>query len=379
MGNKPMTKILVIEDEAILRGEIGEWLTFEGYDVIGAEDGLVGVEAASRDLPDLIICDITMPRLDGYGVLLEMRANSTTAHIPFILVTARASHEDIRQGMALGADDYITKPFSRMELLQAVQARLGKKAAQESYYERQVGQLQKALTQEHEERLLKAKLVAMFSHDFRNQITVVLSSNALLRKYTDRLDEDRRQELINRIDRAARLLMQMLDDMLIVAEMETGYFAPQKEPLSVARFLQDIIAEFQTIFGEKHQLHFESNFDDTVMADARLLRQIAANLISNAIKYSPRGGEVRISLGYQGGQCILSVQDHGIGISEADQARLFDAFQRGENVGAITGTGLGLAIVKQAVDLQGGTIRFESQIGVGTTVVVALPCTLPEI
>src|SRR5260221_10488792 len=119
-----MTKILVIEDEAILRGEVAEWLTFEGYDVISAGDGVAGVECAFRDLPDLIISDITMPRLDGYGVLLEMHANAATAHIPFILVTARASHDDIRQGMALGADDYITKPFSRLELLQAVQARL---------------------------------------------------------------------------------------------------------------------------------------------------------------------------------------------------------------------------------------------------------------
>src|SRR5476651_644800 len=107
MEDKPMTKLLLIEDEAILRGEVAEWLTFEGYDVISAEDGVVGVEYATRDLPDLIISDITMPRLDGYGVLLEMHSNSATAHIPFILVTARASHDDIRHGMDMGADDYI--------------------------------------------------------------------------------------------------------------------------------------------------------------------------------------------------------------------------------------------------------------------------------
>src|SRR5258708_24986535 len=108
MEDTAMTKILLIEHEAILRGEVAEWLTFEGYEVISAEDGVVGVEYATRDLPDLIVSDITMPRLDGYGVLLEMHANIATAHIPFILVTARASHEDIRHGMALGQHDYIT-------------------------------------------------------------------------------------------------------------------------------------------------------------------------------------------------------------------------------------------------------------------------------
>jgi two-component system sensor histidine kinase/response regulator len=372
-----MTKILLIEDEAILRGEVAEWLTFESYDVIEAEDGLVGVESASRELPDLIISDITMPRLDGYGVLLAMRSNLNTARIPFILVTARASHEDIRQGMALGADDYITKPFSRLELLHAVQTRLEKKAAQEQHYEQHLEQLQQALTHEHDERLLKAKLVAMFSHDFRNQLTIILSSNSLLRDYADRLDEKHRVAHRNNIEAATRVLLQMLDDMLVVAEMETGHLAPEEKPLNVGQFLQDIVAEFQTISGEKYQVHFENNFSDTVLADARLLRQIAANLISNAIKYSPQGGEVRVILDTLDGQYILSVQDQGIGISNADQVRLFNAFQRGNNVGTISGSGLGLAIVKQAVDLQGGTIRLESQLGIGTTVIVTLPCTPP--
>src|SRR5258707_7943590 len=127
--DKAMTKILVIEDEAMLRKEVLDILTFEGYEAIGAEDGLAGVECARRERPDLIVCDITMPRLDGYGVLLEIQANPATTDIPFIFVTARASHEDTRKGMASGADDYITKPFTRLDLLQAVKAPLEKKIA----------------------------------------------------------------------------------------------------------------------------------------------------------------------------------------------------------------------------------------------------------
>lgn len=103
-------------------------------------------------------------------------------------------------------------------------------------------------------------------------------------------------------------------------------------------------------------------------------RPIATNLISNAIKYSPTGGDVRVLLHNGDGQYVLSVRDHALGISEADQVRLLNAFQRGKNVGRIQGTGLGLAIVKQAVDLLGGTTRLESQLGVGTTMNVTLPC-----
>jgi two-component system, sensor histidine kinase and response regulator len=109
------------------------------------------------------------------------------------------------------------------------------------------------------------------------------------------------------------------------------------------------------------------------MADGRLLRQIAANMISNAIKYSPQGSEVCVLLERRGDSCVLTVIDYGIGIPEADQARLFDAFQRASNVGEVQGTGLGLAIVNYAVGLHGGSVDLESKLGVGTTVTARIP------
>jgi two-component system sensor histidine kinase/response regulator len=239
-----MMKILVIEDEATLREEIVEWLTLEGYTAFSAEDGVVGAEAALRELPDLIVCDILMPRLDGYGVLAELQANPVTAGIPFIFVTAKVAHEDIRQGMSLGADDYITKPFTHPELLQAVQTRLAKKAAQEQEYQYGLAQLHQALTQEQERRLLNAKLVAMFSHDFRNPITAILLSNNLLREHGKRLDEERRVTICNRVEGSARQLMQMLDDVLLVAQLESGKFDLKPEPLNVGLFLQQVVVNF---------------------------------------------------------------------------------------------------------------------------------------
>lgn len=368
-----MAKILVIEDENILREEVIEWLTLEGNEALGAVDGMEGVEYAFQHLPDLIVCDIAMPRLNGYEVLFAIHAHPASAQIPFIFMTARASHEDIRTGMSLGADDYITKPFSRLEFLQAIQTRLEKKVAQERRHAEELEQLQKALTQEHEERLLKAKLVAMFSHDFRNQLTAILSSNTLLRDYDDRLDEKRRLAYMNGIDASANQLLQMLDDMLVVAQMETGSLNFKPESLNLGAFIQAIADEFQLMHGETHHISYESRLSGTVITDPRLLRQIAANLISNAIKYSPQGNEVRISLDEHDGQCIFIVQDQGIGIPETEQTRLFAAFQRASNVGNIAGTGLGLAIVKQAVDLLGGSIQLDSEVGLGSTITVMIP------
>ena len=368
-----MTKILVIEDEAILREEIVEWLTMEDYTAFSAEDGLIGVEAAFRQLPDLIVCDVTMPHLDGYSVLAELNANPATAGIPFIFVTARVTHEDIRYGMSLGADDYITKPFTRVELLQAIQVRLAKKAAQEQEHQHALEHLQQALTQEQERRLLNAKLVAMFSHDFRNPLTTILLSNNLLREQGHRLDEERRLVHFNRIDASARKLVQMLDDVLLVAQLETGKLDLKLEPLNVGLFLEQIVESFQAIHGEKHPIFFESQVTTPQLMDGRLLHPIAANLISNAIKYSAPGGAVHILVDDYEGQCRLTVQDQGIGIPDADQANLFEAFQRSSNVGDVPGTGLGLALVKQAVTLLRGSVHFESQVGIGTTMTVMLP------
>lgn len=369
-----MTKILVIEDEAILRREVVEWLKLEGYEAAGAADGAEGVEQAFRLMPDLIVCDITMPILDGYGVLLELRSYPSTATIPFIFVTARAAHDDVRYGMELGADDYITKPFSRLDFLKAVETRLQRKAIREIQHQEEVQQWQRAFEQEHEQRLLKAKLVAMFSHDFRNPLSSILSSNGLLRDYTDRMDEDRRRLHFNRIEASVLQLIQMLDDMLVVSQMETGSLEFTPEPLNITEFMKKIVDEFQIIHAETHQIIFESRVNQKIPGDSRLLRQISANLISNAIKYSPQESEVRISLDKPDvQQIVLTVHDNGVGIPEKDQSRLFQAFQRGSNVGDVLGTGLGLAIVKQAVDAHGGNIQLYSTVNQGTTVTVTLP------
>jgi DNA-binding response OmpR family regulator len=127
-----MTKVLVIEDENALLEEILDMLRLENFTAVGAPNGLVGVALARQHLPDLILCDVIMPELDGFGVLQELRRDSITATIPFIFLTARAEREAMRKGMELGADDYLTKPFMQAELLAAIRTRLDKHAAIET-------------------------------------------------------------------------------------------------------------------------------------------------------------------------------------------------------------------------------------------------------
>ena len=367
-----MAKILIIEDDAAMREETLRWLTLEAHDVLSAENGVSGVKHAFAYQPNLIICSISLPQLDGYSVLAEIRANPATVDIPFIFLTTTDDYQERRERATFETDSYIAKPFTPPQLLEAVQSRLKKKAAQEQAQQHQINQLTEALAQEHEQRLLKVKLVAMFAHDFRNPLTSILSSNSLLHDFGDLMDASRRTVHKNRIDASVWRLLQMLDEMVLISQLESTKPELKLEPLNVGQFFQRIAEEFQAIHEDYHIL-FESRFSQIIMIDPRLLQQIAANLISNAIKYSPEGNEVHITLDKDNEQFLLVVQDHGIGIPAADQIHLFEAFQRGSNVADVVGTGLGLAIVKQAVELHRGSIQFDSKIGVGTTITVIIP------
>src|SRR5574343_1429966 len=121
-----MKKVLLVEDNTEVRENTAEILELAGYEVLTAENGKVGVEKAVKESPDLIICDIMMPVLDGYGTLHMLSKNDKTAHIPFIFLTAKAERSDMRKGMEMGADDYITKPFDDIELLNAIESRFKK-------------------------------------------------------------------------------------------------------------------------------------------------------------------------------------------------------------------------------------------------------------
>jgi signal transduction histidine kinase len=275
--------------------------------------------------------------------------------------------------MELGADDYITKPFTHHELLTAIRTRLEKKAIIEQTYQHDIQSLREALEIEQEQRLLKSKLVAMVSHDFRNPLSSILSSAGLLKNYSDQLDEESRLKYFDFIEMSVVQLQQMLDDMLVVAQMESTKFEIKPTLVNINQFVKRIVEEFRVIHTDTHIIHFDSDFNDDFMIDQRLFRQIIANLISNAIKYSSNEAEVRVALAKNSEDLILQVQDQGIGIAQADLEKLFVDFHRGANVGTIAGTGLGLAIVKQAVDLHGGAIHVESEVNEGTTVTVRLP------
>jgi signal transduction histidine kinase len=166
---------------------------------------------------------------------------------------------------------------------------------------------------------------------------------------------------------------QLLDDVLLIGKAEAGKLECNPTALDIVQFCHDLVEEMQMI-TDSHtiQFNYQSESSDVAL-DEKLLRHILINLLSNAIKYSPASSTVSFELITEAEKIIFRIQDRGIGIPKPDREQLFQSFYRASNVGTISGTGLGLAIVKRAVDLHSGEIAIESEVGIGTTFVVALP------
>jgi CRP-like cAMP-binding protein/CheY-like chemotaxis protein len=194
-------KVLIIEDNDDIRENIVEILELAGYTVYATDNGKKGVELAIKYLPDIILCDIMMPELDGYGVLYLMSKQPATANIPFIFLTAKAERADLRKGMEMGADDYLTKPFDDMELLSAIETRLKKKDAQQNFYSKSLDQLNtlvsknrglaelEKIIRERKSRQFKKNQVIYYEGDKGNGLYLLLSGKVK----TVKLAEDGRE------------------------------------------------------------------------------------------------------------------------------------------------------------------------------------------
>jgi CheY-like chemotaxis protein len=201
------TKILVIEDAHALRKDIIEMLGFEGYEVRGAENGLLGVEAAREFRPNLIICDIMMPELDGFGVLEALQKDNLSAITPFIFLTARTDKGDVRTGMERGANDYLTKPFTANELIKAVQTQLHKQEVL-------------AGVAEEKSKLLRDNIILALPHELRTPLTGILGFSDILASDCDRMAPNKISEMAQYIHSAALRLYRLTENYLVYAQLE---------------------------------------------------------------------------------------------------------------------------------------------------------------
>jgi signal transduction histidine kinase len=278
------------------------------------------------------------------------------------------------RAVARSADEIgvLTHAFNGM--LHEIQQHSGALDAEVVERRRIEAELRRALAKEKELTELKSHFVSMASHEFRTPLTAILAASDTLRRYGERLTAAQRVERVNKIQAQVKHMTSLLEDVLALGRGDSGKLRCALEPVDLRALCQQLVQEAQMTAQATHTLLLEGTWPGgQVVMDPKLLRQILGNLLGNAIKYSPGGGTVGISVACDGSTAEFRVQDQGIGMSKADAERLFEPFHRGANVGKIAGSGLGLAITKKAVELHGGTIAVTSAPGVGTTFVVRLP------
>jgi PAS domain S-box-containing protein len=234
--------------------------------------------------------------------------------------------------------------------------------------------LRQALTKEKELGELKTRFISMASHEFRTPLATILAMTESLSIFRHRLSADQIQTKLNNIRGQVDHLKDIMEDVLLLARMEARRVEFNPVIGNLHRLCQEVLEDFQSRPDVHHQVEYlcEQTTIETTL-DVKLMRQIISNLISNAIKYSPEEQPIQLLLRYEDTACELVVRDHGIGIPEADLKHLFEPFHRASNVGTISGTGLGLVIVKDSVELHGGTISVESQLGKGSTFIIRIP------
>lgn len=362
-----MTKILVIEDEGPIRSNLLEMLDAEGFEVMGAENGRIGVQSARDYLPDLILCDILMPELDGYGVLAELRQDPLTGAIPFVFLTAKADKGDLRQGMELGADDYLVKPFTRDQVLKAVSARLEKQSLVSAHFQRKLEEL-------------RTNIAASLPHEFLTPLTVILAASEILVHHSDKLEPGEVPVIAGRILASGKRLQRLIKNFLLYTRLEAAATDPDEaEALrgygtSDARtVITEAALRAAQQAGRSADLSLELN-DATLRMGQAHLAKIAEELLDNAFRYSKAGTPVAVRCHVDNaGVFTLSVTDKGRGMTVEEIARVGAYVQFEREHYEQQGQGLGLTIAKRLAELHGGELTIESTLGQQTIVHVALP------
>ncbi|MCL2055636.1 MAG: response regulator [Oscillospiraceae bacterium] len=357
--------VLLVDDDSLNITELTRILSPD-YTIYAATDGQSAVLAVEKHWPDLILLDIIMPDIDGYAIISALKNFEKTKDIPVIFITSLDSANEEEKGLALGASDYISKPFNPAIVKLRVRNQL--------QIQNQLRTIQETLVSLEEASNAKAAFLAGMSHEVRTPMNAIIGMSQLL------LGEElnsRHREYVGDINRSAYLLLDSLNGLIDMSAIESGKLAPAPRDYDFGAFMKNIADMFGASAKNKGlDFTYETGgaLPKYLFGDDAKLRQILMNLCSNAVKFTEKGG-IGLKVFTVGGSLVFEVKDTGMGIRGEDIPGLFTAFSQTEkhkNRGQL-GIGLGLAIAKSFVDMMGGEMRADSVYGEGSAFTVMLP------
>lgn len=361
-----MKRILIIDDDPAMQSLAAKLLQTRGFQTLAAGDGREGVELARKYNPDLIICDVQMPNMDGYQTLAALQQDPLTATIPFIFLTAVTGHQNQRYGMGLGADDYLTKPYTVKELMAAVNTRLSKKAA-----------LQKMSDRKLEE--LRGNIGTALPHELLTPLNGILGLAGMLADDESVLTTQEVREFARGIQQSGMRLHRLIENFIVYSGLELIGSDPKKiaelrrGPLTPVRAVVERAAREKSEAAVREEDLVLSVADVSVVMEPERLRKATEELVENAFKFSNAGHPVRVSTELTERQFVLNVTDEGRGMTAEQVASIGAHMQFERRFYEQQGAGLGLIIARRLAQLHGGDLLIESVPGDSTSVQLVLP------
>ncbi len=423
-------QILIVEDSLTQAVRLQYLLEEDGFQVLLARNGLEALELLNTNRPALIISDVVMPEMDGYQLCRSLKANPRLRDIPVILLTSLADPHEVIKAMENGADNFVTKPYTKTFLLSRLEHTLLNRqlrrdvssgdtidvyfanrryslpfepvqmvdlllstfenAVQKNLELQQANQQLLAMQQELKQKnqameklnAQKDYFLGMAAHDLRNPLGYINTVSELLHEDLAYMLNEEQNELLEMIHSSSEFMLRLVNELLDVAKIESGKLNLQLEPVALASLLERNLNLNRSLAAKK-EINLLFQCDDSppeLMLDPQKIEQVLDNLVGNAVKFSYPHSTITVRLSRQGDTVIISVRDQGQGIPANELPDLFEPFKK-LSVKSTTGeksTGLGLAIVEKIILSHGGRINVESEVGKGTRFDVLLPMVLAE-
>jgi two-component system sensor histidine kinase/response regulator len=381
----PPVRVLVIDDELGIREGCRRALTPHGFEVDVAENGPAGLRKLRESHFDILLLDAMLPGMTGLQVLEQVRKEFPD--LICIIITGYATVELAVQAIRQGAHDFIAKPFTAEMLLQVIsreleRQRLMKEARRVQQLEEEARELARAKAELEKLDAVEGRFMLTMVHILRAPVAVIQNYVQLIRK--GYVPAEEQPEMLERIEQRAGELLTTLDDLLMLAYLKERVGAQDVETVSLADALESVLPAMSERAAQRQiQLQVEIQDRPAVRANPNHIKALWSHLLDNAIRYTPAGGQVRVTISTDTGQkqAVGAVSDTGIGIPVDEIPRIFEEFYRTEEARRMqeTGTGLGLAIVRQVVEIYGGTIEVQSEVGRGSTFRFRLPLAGSEV
>lgn len=359
--------VLIVDDNPNNLKIIALILRSFNYKIVIATNGEQAIEMVEKTLPDIILLDVMMPKIDGFETCKIIKSKDEYKDIPIIFITALNDTESLVKGFKAGGVDYITKPFNKDELISRVKTHLDLKYTRDS--------LQKTTAHLEELNALKDKMFSVIGHDLRSPLGSVRMTLDFLSKIEAPAD--------NPFSENIKIMLKTTDEVFGLLENLLGWAKSQSNMLNISKELLVLKDLTNSIYYlnkgslDLKQIEFVSEVkdDDTIFADLNTMKIVFRNLVSNAIKFTPEKGTIKIVSKKAGDNIRIEVSDTGVGIPEENIPKLFNPNQHVTTYGTNreSGSGLGLVLCSDFVVKNNGKIWVESTVGKGSTFIVELP------